>query len=247
MAQDLDDTTLAFPSLQEQKGYWDIRWGRMRSPNDLDLRRAETIIDIIGQIELSQAKILDLGCGTGWFAGKLSNFGLVTAIDLSESAISIAKTRLPHIQFIAGNLFDLPLPKQEFDLVVCQEVIAHVADQVGLLNRIADVLTPRGYLVITTVNKFVIDRVDLGPDPREHIKQWLRMKDFKRILAQRFHVLQTATVIPMGDRGILKLVNKSKFAGLFHHLLGSKTFTKLKERAGLGYTMIALAQKHNRP
>ena len=246
-SMNLNQPASAFPSLQEQKDYWDIRWGRMRSPNDLDLRRAEQIVGFVGQIGLRQGKILDLGCGTGWFAGQLSNFGLVTAIDLSEGAISIAKARFPHIQFIAGNLFELTLPREEFDLVVCQEVIAHVADQAGLLNRIADVLKPRGYLVITTVNKFVIDRVDLGPDPREHIKQWLRMKDFKQLLAQSFQVLRTTTVIPMGDRGMLKFLNKSKFAGLLHHLLGSKTFTTLKERAGLGYTMMALAQKHNRP
>jgi len=245
VAKDVEDTTLNFPSLPEQKGYWDIRWTRMRSPNELDLRRAESILGLIQKLGLAHAKILDLGCGTGWFSGDLSKFGQVTGVDLSETAISKAKARFPHVQFIAGNLFELTFPRENFDLVVCQEVIAHVADQVGLLNRIADILKPKGYLIMTTVNKFVIDRVDLEPDPAEHIKQWLSMEDFKQLLKERFDVRKTTTVIPMGDRGVLRFLNKSKFAGLLFHVLGADTFTTFKERAGLGYTMIALAEKRS--
>jgi 2-polyprenyl-3-methyl-5-hydroxy-6-metoxy-1,4-benzoquinol methylase len=184
-----------------------------------------------------------LGCGTGWFAEKLSHFGRVTGIDLSASAISAAQKRYPGIEFIAGNLFDMKLPRETFDVVVCQEVIAHVPDQPALLDRIAEVMKPGGYLVITTVNKFVIDRVDCGPDPREHIKQWLTMNEFKRLLRRRFRVLRTTTVLPMGDRGILRLLNASKIEALLNHLLGAKIIETLKERTGFGYTMIALAQK----
>jgi hypothetical protein len=104
-------------------------------------------------------------------------------------------------------------------------------------------MKPGGYLVITTVNKFVIDRVDCGPDPREHIKQWLTMTEFKRLLRRHFRVLRTATVLPMGKRGVLRLLNTSKIETLLNHILGTKTVEVLKERSGFGYTMIALVQK----
>lgn len=243
MANDLSHTTLDFPSLQEQKQYWDARWDRTKMPNDWALRRAEEILDLLHAVPCKDGNILDLGCGTGWFAEKLSRLGRVTGIDLSEGAIAAAKVRYPDIQFTAGNLFDMTLATETFDLVVCQEVIAHVPDQQRLLNRIADVMKPGGYLAITTVNKFVIDRVNCGPDPREHIKQWLTMKDFKQLLSHHFRVLRTTTVLPMGDRGILRLLNASKIEALCNHLFGVKRIERLKERAGFGYTMVALAQK----
>ena len=239
----MNHPTSVFPSLREQQQYWDARWDRTKMPNDWALRRAETILDFLHGVPCKNGNILDLGCGTGWFAEKLSRFGRVTGIDLSESAIAAAQARYPGIDFLAGNLFDMKLSPETFDLVVCQEVIAHVPDQRALLDRIANVMKPGGYLAITTANKFVIDRAEFGPDPREHIKQWLTMKDFQRLLYHRFRVLRATTVLPMGNRGILRLVNASKIEALFNHLLGAKRIERLKECSGFGYTIVALAQK----
>ena len=238
-------SSIVFPSTEQQQHYWDERWDRNKMPNDWALLRSEKMLAYIRQVRLRQPNILDLGCGTGWFTQKLSSFGEATGIDLSETAIAIAKSQFPHIHYIKGNIFEMTLPREHFDLVVCQEVIAHVPDQLELLSRIANVLKPAGYLVITTVNKFIIDRVDFGPDPDEHIKQWLSMKDLRELLRQRFDVLRTTTVLPMGYGGVLRLVNASLLNSVLFRLLGPSRLAVLKERAGLGYTMIALAQKRN--
>ena len=56
----------------------------------------------------------------------------------------------------------MSLPENHFDVVVSQEVIAHVPDQAAYLEKAADVLRRDGYLIITTPNKFVVDRGDFS-------------------------------------------------------------------------------------
>ncbi len=231
------------PTLSEQQRYWDRRWDGTRAPNEWSLRRGDTILAFLRSLPLDDPKILDLGCGTGWFTEKLSHLGQVMGIDLSETAITLARSQFPHIRFIAGNLYDIALPAEHFDVVVSQEVIAHVDDQVKYLDRAAWILKPGGYLVVTTANKFVIERLSWDPQPPEHIEQWLNMKSLKRLLQPRFRVLCTTSILPMGDGGILRLINSYKVNAALGLLIPRHCLERLKERAGLGYTLVALAQK----
>jgi len=231
------------PSLAEQHRYWDARWDRTRAPNEWSLRQGEAILKFVESLALERPKILDVGCGTGWFTGCLARLGPAVGIDLSATAIALAGAQYPGVTFIAGNLFESPLPAAHFDLVVSQEVIAHVKDQAGLLDRIADALRPGGYLVITTANKVVMDRIDFGPDSDAHIKQWLDLNALKRLLHPRFDVLRTTSVLPMGDRGFLRIVNSARFNNALSRVIPRRYLEAAKERAGLGYTLVALAQR----
>jgi 2-polyprenyl-3-methyl-5-hydroxy-6-metoxy-1,4-benzoquinol methylase len=137
------------------------------------------------------------------------------------------------------------------DVVVCQEVIAHVSDQAVLIRRIADVMKPGGYLVITAANKFVMDRVrdsdglvGVGDeDPENHIKKWLDMKGLKGLIAADFTVLRSTSVVPMGHRGWLRLINSHKLNHLLSWLIPQKRLDALKERMGLGYSIIVVGRK----
>jgi 2-polyprenyl-3-methyl-5-hydroxy-6-metoxy-1,4-benzoquinol methylase len=231
------------PSLAEQHRYWDTRWDRTRTPNEWQLRQGDAILGFVERLTLERPRILDIGCGTGWFTGRLARLGPAVGIDLSTTAIAMARTQFPGITFIAGNVFETELPAGHFDLVVSQEVIAHVKDQAGLLDRIADTLRPGGYLVITTANKLVMDRIDFGPDPDAHIKQWLDLKALKRLLSPRFGVRRSTSVLPMGDRGFLRIVNSPRLNGALSAVIPGRYIETIKERAGLGYTLVVLAQR----
>ncbi len=231
------------PSLAEQHRYWDARWDRTRTPNEWQIRQGDAILGFVERLALERPKILDIGCGTGWFTGRLARLGPAVGMDLSSTAIAMARAQYPGVTFIAGNLFETELPAGHYDLVVSQEVIAHVKDQVGLLDRIADTLRPGGYLVITTANKLVMDRIDFGPDPEAHIKQWLDRKALKRLLDPRFDVLRSTSVLPMGDRGFLRIVNSTRLNDALSTVIPRRSLDTLKERAGLGYTLVVLAQR----
>jgi 2-polyprenyl-3-methyl-5-hydroxy-6-metoxy-1,4-benzoquinol methylase len=232
------------PDLQKQFWkYWNFRPGYPSDQGLRPLRRGDKILAYLRSLYLERPTILDMGCGTGWFASKLAQFGPTMGIDLCDEAIAQAKLNFPQVRFEAGNVFEMDLPERHFDVVVSQEVIAHVPDQSNYLELAARVLRPGGYLVLTTPNPFVHTRSDWTPIPPGHIEQWLSRGDLRRLLYPHFHVLRMTTAVSMGQKGILRLVNSYKLNWILALLFGAEQIELLKEWAGLGWTRIVLAQK----
>ena len=93
---------------------------------------------------------LDLGCGDGRLSAELRAQRLTLA-DVSATALERARARLP--EAVTAELDPdarLPLPDNEFDLVLCAETIEHVRDVQLLLSEARRVLRPGGSLAITT-------------------------------------------------------------------------------------------------
>jgi 2-polyprenyl-3-methyl-5-hydroxy-6-metoxy-1,4-benzoquinol methylase len=239
------------PSAEAQQEYWDERWGIQKTPNEWQSRRAAAIIEMLNSLGLDKPRILDLGCATGWMTKMLSDIGPAEGVDLSETAIEIAKKRFPGIPYRAGDLYEISLASEPVDVVVCQEVIPHVSDQALLIRRIAEVIKPGGYLIITAANKFVMDRVrdsdglvGVGDDdPEDHIKKWLDMKGLKGLIENDFSVLQSTSVVPMGHRGWLRLINSARLNSLLNFLIPQEKLDALKERMGFGYSIIVMGKK----
>ncbi len=85
--------------------------------------------------DLSGARILDAGCGTGLMTEELAKRGAnVLAVDISPSLIRIAKKRLPYqlrnnVTFTSGDMLDPKLG--EFDFVLAMDsLIYYGADEV---------------------------------------------------------------------------------------------------------------------
>jgi SAM-dependent methyltransferase len=239
-------TKSPLPSLGEQRRFWDQRWDQQRLPRYYQKRRGETILAILRSLRLANPEILDFGCGTGWFADQLSHHGRATGIDLSETAIAHARAAYPNVRFIAGNVYENTFPDASFDAVVSQEVVAHVENPMAYLDIIARVLKPHGYLIITTANRLVMERWDHGaPDPDAHIKLYPNRREFKRMLSGRFQVLRTTSIMPIGDRGFFRLVNSHKLNAALGWVIAPRSLERVKEWAGFGYTLVALAQKRS--
>src|SRR5262249_46394701 len=117
------------PTLEVQKQFWRYWNSRSDYPHDRALRRGNKIMAYLRYLRLERPTILDMGCGMGWFANQLAEFGSTTGIDLSDDAIAQAKSKFPQVTFVAGNVLEMDLPQRHFDVVVSQEVIAHVPAQ----------------------------------------------------------------------------------------------------------------------
>ena len=235
------------PSLELQKEHWKYWNFRPYHPYECDLRplrRGDKILAYLRSLHLERPSILDMGCGMGWFADKLSQFGPTTGIDLCEEAIALAKSKFPHVTFKAGNLFELALPERRFDVVVSQEVIAHVPNQNGYVERAARVLKPGGYLIMTTPNPFVHNRIHWTPIPPGHIEQWLTRRGLRHLLRPHFKGLRATTAVPLGRGGILRIVNSTKVNRALERLFSHDRIDAIKEWAGFGWTQIVLAQKN---
>jgi len=235
--------TTEIPSLNAQIKYWNDRWKDNSSPNSWQLSQGDAILGLVNKQSLHEANVLDIGCGTGWLDPKLSKFGKVQGLDLSETAIEIAKLNNPGIEFEAVDFFEVNLQDNSFDLIVAQEVIAHVYNQELFVEKVSRLLKPRGFLIITTVNKFVIERLELGTEPFGHIKTWLSRKEIERLFSNNFKKVDMTTVLPMGHKGILRFINSYKLTKYFTLFIKKDGVVKIKEKFGLGYTRIFLFRK----
>jgi 2-polyprenyl-3-methyl-5-hydroxy-6-metoxy-1,4-benzoquinol methylase len=103
--------------------------------------------------DISGKKLLDAGCGTGWFSKIAVDRGAhVTSMDLGENLLTQVKMKCNSIRVI-GSILEMPFEDDSFDLVVSSEVIEHTPEPFKALEELHRVLKPGGVLVISTPNK----------------------------------------------------------------------------------------------
>ncbi|RYY28201.1 MAG: class I SAM-dependent methyltransferase [Sphingomonadales bacterium] len=95
------------------------------------------------------ARILEIGCGTGHNLPMLAQFGEIDAIEIDETAAAKASERL------GKKVGSSPLPELDgvqpgsYDLVAVLDVVEHVEDDVAALKAMALALKPGGQILIT--------------------------------------------------------------------------------------------------
>lgn len=99
----------------------------------------------------ANAKILEIGVGTGGNLEMLARFGSVQGVEMNPEAIKLANHK-------TGDRFDiqrgkcpdgLPKFKDKFDLICMFDVLEHIEEDVETLARIKDLLAKHGTLFIT--------------------------------------------------------------------------------------------------
>ncbi len=110
------------------------------------------IIQEIGDV--AQARILDIGCGTGRLAQRLADgrpHTRVFAVDLSESMIRAAHGHIAAHDRIHRAVADsehLPFLDAAFDFVTCSNSFHHYPNQQAALREMHRVLAPGGRLIL---------------------------------------------------------------------------------------------------
>jgi len=104
---------------------------------------------------LSQCKILDVGCGSGWktLAIALANpEAQVLGIDFSAASIQMASDRAAHhhlsdrVQFQRLSLEDLQTAQEQFEMIHCDEVLYLIQDPLLCLTIFEKLLKPNGVI-----------------------------------------------------------------------------------------------------
>jgi 2-polyprenyl-6-hydroxyphenyl methylase/3-demethylubiquinone-9 3-methyltransferase len=108
--------------------------------------------------DLSQVRLLDIGCGGGVLTEEFALMGCqVTGIDISPRSIEIARrhavrTELP-IEYHVGSATQLPFAPESFDAVSCCDVLEHIHDWRQTIAEAGRVLKSRGHFFFDTINR----------------------------------------------------------------------------------------------
>ena len=103
-------------------------------------------------------RVLDVGCGIGdptlQVAVLVGPHGRVVGVDLIEDMIATARERaaalgLAHVEFRAGDVTTMDLPRAAFDAVLGRWSVIYLADAAGALGRLRGALVPGGRIAVT--------------------------------------------------------------------------------------------------
>lgn len=106
--------------------------------------------------KINPKRILDIGSGAGTLSLLLANQGYkVIGIDVSGDATkkSIQSAKYLNLQtrvkFLNYDFFDY-IPNDQFDLILCLEVIEHIFDETKFLKKIRKMLIHNGLIILST-------------------------------------------------------------------------------------------------
>lgn len=104
-------------------------------------------------VEADAHRVLELGCGNGWFTGALDRCGFdITGLDHDPTALQEAREKYPDVRFLQIDATEPPDAgwAPGFDAVVAIDLIDHVARPRRMLETALRSLRPGGLLVVTT-------------------------------------------------------------------------------------------------
>jgi 2-polyprenyl-3-methyl-5-hydroxy-6-metoxy-1,4-benzoquinol methylase len=115
------------------------------------LPAVKKIIDDLN-LDPSQKKIFDLGCGNGSVAAQLSNLNYdITGVDPSTEGITQARHQYPHLKLFQGSAYDNLADRYgTFPVVISLEVVEHLYDPRKYARCIFSLLKPGGTAIIST-------------------------------------------------------------------------------------------------
>jgi len=120
--------------------------------------------------DVNGKRVLDAGCGPGFYAGWLVNHGAnVVAIDANEKMVHLARKRVGEGVRVELADIDHPLAflsDSAFDIVLAPLVLDYVKDWVPVFREFYRVLERGGYLVFSSDHPFV--RYDNDPETHDY-------------------------------------------------------------------------------
>ncbi len=242
----------------DEHSWWDLWNTSYRAADDGDQTSTELFAHVVDVMRNSSqgrpGRILEVACGTGTLSRRLS-FSSYHGLDLSSAAIEIARQKAELIQFPTGasrptyeaaDFHDWSLPSAPFDVVLCVDAISCFRDQAYSLRKIAQSLRAEGWVVITSVNPVVYNRIrraDGGHLRNGPVSHWLSQGELHDLVKQAGLTLERSyTIMPRGNVGLLRVINSRRLDQALGRR-GAAVFRRLKEEMGLGQYRIVLARK----
>jgi 2-polyprenyl-3-methyl-5-hydroxy-6-metoxy-1,4-benzoquinol methylase len=244
----------------DETSWWDLWNSSYRAHDQLDPVSSELFIHAAALInditQAGQCRVLEVACGTGTLSRMIA-CSTYEGLDLSPAAVQVARERAASIQsaewsglrkYEVADFCDWMKPADAFDLVVCIDAIACIRDQGLALRKMANVLKIGGRLVLTTVNRFVYERIRRSSSVRLEngpVSRWLSRGELRQMVIEAgFTIERFGTIMPRGNEGVLRLINSYKLNNALGPDIAAR-LRRLKESAGLGQYTVVVARKRS--
>jgi len=100
-----------------------------------------------------EGKILDIGCSWGGYLFKMQDLGWdVYGVENNQKAADIAINKLNLKNILCGNIHEMELEKNYFDIIRMGMVLEHMHNPVDILKQISFLLKPNGLFIFSVPN-----------------------------------------------------------------------------------------------
>lgn len=144
---------------QKNKNYWkNISQEYDKNVGEKgDIRHEKIINPVVFNLlgNLSGKTVFDAGCGNGYLTRIMAKTAQkVVGIDFTKELIKRAKQKesSSNIEFIEGNLEQLPFSENSFDVILCNMVLMDVERIDKVINEFHRVLKPLGIVIISLIH-----------------------------------------------------------------------------------------------
>lgn len=111
--------------------------------------RRRVLDAVIERLDLpGEARLLDVGCGTGGNLSMLAGHGDVTGVEFFETAAKLARDQA-NVPVLEGPAEAIPISEGEFDLITMFDVLEHLDDEALALSEVARLLSSKGRFLFT--------------------------------------------------------------------------------------------------
>jgi 2-polyprenyl-3-methyl-5-hydroxy-6-metoxy-1,4-benzoquinol methylase len=121
-----------------------------------DSYRTLLILDALNKLlpDVKGLKILDAGCGNGYFSNWLKARGAdVLGVDGAKEMIEIAKVKYPGVEFqVADLLKSVSLPQNSFDIVLANMLVMHLKNAETFFEDAKKLLKSDGKLIFSVLH-----------------------------------------------------------------------------------------------
>ncbi len=193
--------------------------------------------------DLSGLRILDLGCGTGYFSFQLKQLGAaVVCADLSSAMLEQARRRCGDdgMSYVLADAEQLPFDEGEFDIVFSSLALQWCDDLSVPIREMRRVLNNQGTAYFSTLVDGSLTELKQSwrkIDSHQHVNDFIHFNQVKIALAQaqsRKHHLHLAEVTVWYDSAFdlmrdLKGIGANHISTRTHGLTGRKALIQVEQ------------------
>ncbi len=194
--------------------------------------------------DLQGARVIDLGCGYGWFCRWAAEQGASSVLGLDVSQKMLARAQSSNdaasIRYVRADLEHLELPGASAELVYSSLTLHYIEHLAHLFRQAYQALVPGGWLVFSIEHPIFMAPVEPG---------WLIAADGRKVWPLDSYQVEGPRVTDWLAKGVIK--QHRTVGTLLNLLIGAGFMLKHVEEWGPTDAMIAaqpaLAEERERP